>query len=47
MRKPKIRPTTESTPDPIVIKFGTIDYVGYMTPHAKFHVNLRGFSANR
>ena len=37
------------TPDLIEIKFGTVDYVGEMTPHAKFHVNLpkEGFSANR
>jgi len=37
------------TPDLIEIKFGTVNYVGQMTPHAKFHVNLhkRGFSANR
>jgi len=27
------------TPDLIEIKFGTVDYVGEMTPHAKFHVN--------
>jgi len=27
------------TPDPIEIKFSTIDYVGEMTPHAKFHAN--------
>jgi len=35
-------------PDPIEIKFGTIDYVGEMTPHAKFHVNPSkgGFPAN-
>ena len=37
------------TPDLIEIKFGTVDYVGEMTLHAKFHVNLLkgGFSANR
>jgi len=37
------------TPDPIEIKFGTVDYVGEMTPHAKFHVNLHkgNCSANR
>jgi len=28
------------TPDLIEIKFGTVDYVGKMTPHAKFHVNV-------
>jgi len=27
------------TPHLIEIKFGTVDYVGEMTPHAKFHVN--------
>jgi len=27
------------TPDLIEIKFGMVDYVGEMTPHAKFHVN--------
>jgi len=37
------------TPGLIEIKFGTVDYVGEMTPHAKFHVNPHkgGFSANR
>jgi len=37
------------TSDLIEIKFGMVDYVGEMTPHAKFHVNLHkgGFSANR
>jgi len=36
------------TPDPIEIKFGTVDYVGEMTPHAKFYANSSkgGFSAN-
>jgi len=36
------------TPDPIEIKFGTVDYVGEMTPHTKFHVNPSkgGFPAN-
>jgi len=36
------------TPDPIKIKFGTVDYVGKLTPHAKFHVNPSkgGFPAN-
>jgi len=29
------------TPDLIEIKFSTVDYVGEMTPRAKFHVNLR------
>ena len=27
------------TPDLIEMKFGTVDYVGELTPHAKFHVN--------
>ena len=27
------------TPDLIEIKFGTVDYVSEVTPHAKFHVN--------
>ena len=27
------------TPDPIEIKFGTVDFVGEMTPHAKFYAN--------
>ena len=37
------------TPDLIEIKFRTVDYIGEMTPHAKFCVNLHkgGFSANR
>ena len=36
------------TPDLIKIKFGTVDYVGEMTPHTKFHVNpfKGGFPAN-
>ena len=33
-------PLRIKTPDLIEIKFGTVDYVGEMTPHAKFHVNL-------
>jgi len=42
-------PHSIKTPDLIEIKFGTVDYVGEMTPHEKFHVNLHkaGFSANR
>jgi len=41
MGKPKIRPPHRiKTPDSIEIKFGTVDYVGEMTPQAKFHVNL-------
>ena len=27
------------TPDPIKIKFGTVDYVGEKTRHAKFYAN--------
>jgi len=36
------------TPYLILIKFGTVDYVGEMTPGAKFHANpsIGGFSAN-
>jgi len=36
------------TPDLIEIKFGTVDYVGEMTLHTKFHVNPSkgGFPAN-
>jgi len=36
------------TPDPIEIKFGTVDYVGEATRHAKFYANSSkgGFSAN-
>jgi len=45
MGKPKIRPPT---PDPIEIKFGTVDYVGEGTRHAKIYANSSkgGFSAN-
>jgi len=41
-------PAESKTPDPIEIKFGTVDYDGEMTPHAKFHVNPSkgGFPAN-
>jgi len=41
-------PRRIKTPDLIEIKFGTVDYVGEMTPHAKFHVNpsKEGFPAN-
>jgi len=49
MGNPKIRPPHKiKTPDPIEIKFGRVDYVGEMTPHAKFHVNSSkgGFPAN-
>jgi len=36
------------TPNLIEIKFGTVDYVGEVTPGAKFHANpsMGGFSAN-
>jgi len=36
------------TPDLIGIKFGTVDYVGEVTPGAKLHANpsMGGFSAN-
>jgi len=41
MGKREIRPTHRiKTPDLIEIKFGMVNYVGEMTPHAKFHVNL-------
>jgi len=35
-------------PDPIEIKFGTVDYVDEGTCHAKFYANpsKRGFSVN-
>jgi len=41
-------PCRIKTPDLIEIKFGKIDYVGEMTPHAKFRVNPSngGFPAN-
>jgi len=41
-------PRRIKTPDLIEIKFGTVDYVSEITPHAKFHVNLSkgGFPAN-
>jgi len=47
--KATIRPHRINTPDLIEIKFGTVDYVGELTPYTKFHVNLHkgGFSANR
>ena len=32
-------PRRIKTPDLIEIKFGTVDYAGELTPHAKFHVN--------
>ena len=48
MGKPKIRPPHRiKTPDLIEIKFGTVDYVGEMTPHAKFHVNPSRGGASR
>jgi len=44
----KFDPHRIKIPDPIKIKFGTVDYVGEMTPHAKFRVNPSkgGFPAN-
>jgi len=41
MGKPKNRPpqNQNETPDPIEIKFGTVDYVGERTRHAKFYAN--------
>jgi len=41
-------PRRIKTPDLIEIKFGTVNYVGEMTPHAKFHLNPSkgGFPAN-
>jgi len=32
-------PRRIKTPDLIEIKFDMVDYVGEMTPHAKFHIN--------
>jgi len=48
MGKPKIRPHRIKTPDLIEIKFGTVDYVGEGTRHAKFYANppKGGFPAN-
>jgi len=45
----KFDPHRIETPDLIGIKFGTVDYVGEMTPGAKFHANpsVGGFSVNR
>jgi len=41
MGKPKIRLFTELTPPVLIkIKFGAVDNVGWMTPRAKFYVNL-------
>jgi len=44
----KFDPHRIETPDLIEIKFGTVDYVGEMTPGAKFHANpsMGGFLAN-
>jgi len=41
-------PRRIKTLDLIEVKFGVIDYVGEMTPHAKFHANPSkgGFPAN-
>jgi len=49
MGNPKIRPPHRiKTPDLTEIKFGTVDYVGEGTHHAKFYANSSkgGFSAN-
>jgi len=49
MGKPKNRPLHSiKTPDLIEIKFGTVDYVGKRTRHAKFYANpsKEGFRAN-
>jgi len=49
MGNPKIRPPHRiKTPDPIEIKFGTVDYVGKGTRRAKFYANSfkGGFSTN-
>ena len=48
MGKPKIRPPQNQNLEPIETKFGTIDYVGEGTRHAKFYANQSkgGFSAN-
>jgi len=35
----KFDPHRIKTPDPIEIKFGTVDYVGEGTCHAKFYAN--------
>jgi len=48
MGNPKIRPPHRiKTPDPIEIKFGTVDYVREGTRHANFYANpfKGGFSA--
>jgi len=43
-----LTPHRIKTPDPIKVKFGTIDYVGEGTRHAKFYANPSkgGFLAN-
>jgi len=49
MGKPEIRPPLRiKTPDPIKIKFGTVDYVGKGTCYAIFYANPPngGFPAN-
>jgi len=49
MGKPKIRPPHRiKIPDLIKIKFGTVDYTGEGTHHAKFYANpsMKGFSTN-
>jgi len=35
-----LTPHKIKTPDLTEIKFGTVDYIGQMTPRAKFHLNL-------
>jgi len=44
----KFDPHSIKTPDPIKIKFSTVDYVGERTRRAKFYANpsKRGFPAN-
>jgi len=44
----KFGPNRIKTPDPIEIKFGSVNYVGEGTRHAKFYANSSkgGFSAN-
>jgi len=43
-----LTPHRIETPDPIEIKFGTVDNVGETTPNAKFYANpsTGGFWAN-
>jgi len=48
MGKPKIRPHRIKIPEPIEIKFGTVNYVGEGTRPAKVYANPSkgGFWAN-